>query len=263
MGTSKAYGSPKWPGVNRTVGAAANSSSSEQKVAVAVRAFSRAYKNFLTSGTIPPGAGGQGGGTAASRNGARGGGRGGGGGGAARSAAAKGGSQLAHFINTAGRSGIEAALRDFDLSDIRDKPLDEFLDALADRLAGDGGLLDDDALNRAMAETFDTLAEGAESVDALDDLLSSGNVDVESILQLFYTKLLAHNFEQKQYAIVREKIGRENTAGFFEQARNIIEAIVRDELSAERDLASIDWNSDDGLRIADDINQEVMDILIP
>jgi hypothetical protein len=62
---------------------------------------------------------------------------------------------------------------------------------------------------------------------------------------------------------VREKIGRENTAGFFEQARNIIEAIVRDELSAERDLASIDWNSDDGLRIADDINQEVMDILIP
>ena len=43
--------------------------------------------------------------------------------------------------------------------------------------------------------------------------------------------ILAANFEQKEYSIVREKISRENTNDFFARAREIIRAIVRDELS--------------------------------
>jgi hypothetical protein len=250
MGTSKKYGSPKWPGVNDAVGGAVSSSGlSDQKVSTAVGAFASAFKNYLTSGTSTPG----GGGGAAS----------GGAGGAARSRIASSGARLAHFISTAGKSGLDAALREFDLSDLRNKPLDEFLDSITERLSGDGGLLDDNALNHAMSETVNELAETVASVDELDALLTSGDIDVEAVLQVYYANILAANFEQKEYSFVRDKISREKTNDFFIQAREIIRAIVRDELSVERDLATIDWNSADGQRIADEINQEVLDILIP
>lgn len=262
MGTSKGYDSPKWPGVNTAVGAAASPGvCSDQKVSAAVGAFAGAYKKYLTSGTISPGKGGRAGGVAGARRSGTGGGRGGGGG--ARVRSANGGARLAHFISTAERSGLAAALDEFDISDIRTKPLDEFLDALIDRLSGDGGLLDDDALNRAMAETVDELAEDVNSVDELDALLTSGDVDIEATLQVFYANILAINFEQKEYAVVRDRIDRDETSRFFQQASSIIQAIIRDELSADRALESIDWNSADGQRIADEINQEVLDILIP
>jgi hypothetical protein len=114
-----------------------------------------------------------------------------------------------------------------------------------------------------MAETLNELAETVDSVDELDALLTSGNIDIEAVLQVYFANILAANFEQKEYSFVREKISRENTNDFFAWARKLIRAIVRDELSQERDLATIDWSSADGQRIADAINQEVLDILIP
>ncbi len=261
MGTSKAYGSPKWLGVNPAVGdAVASGNPSEEKISAAVGAFANAYKNYLVSGThiqsgrsaAKAGPGSSGGSS-----------RGGGGGGMARSRSATGGARLAHFLTTARTSGLDSALQVFNLSDLRDKPLDEFLDSVAELLSGEGGLLDDDALNRAMAETLNELAEGVVTVDELDTLLKEGNVDVERILQIYYTNILAANFEQKEYSIVREKIPREQTNDFFVRARGIIKATLRDELSSERKLTKIDWNSPSGQRVADEINQEVLSILIP
>jgi hypothetical protein len=260
MGTSKVYGSPKWPGVNPAVGDAVSSGDlTGQKLSNAIGAFVSAFKNYLTSGTSTPGLG------SISRSEQRssgGGGRGGGSGGVARTRSASSGARLASFISTASKSGLDAALQEYDLSDLRDKPLDEFLELVAERLSGDGGLLDDNALNIAMAETINELADTVNSVEELDALLTSGNINVEEVLQVYFANILAANFEQKEYSFVREKVSRENTNGFFVHAREIIRAIVRDELSTERNLTTIDWNSADGQLIADSINREVLDILI-
>ncbi|BCS51815.1 hypothetical protein [Geobacter sp. SVR] len=262
MGTSKVYESPKWPGVNRAVGDAASSENPTiQEVSAAVGAFAGAYKTYLKSGTRTSGSSGSVTGTGQRSSG--GGTRGGGSGGAARARSAASGASLAHFISIAGKSGLDTALREFNLADLRDKPLDEFLELVAERLSVDGGLLDDNALNLAMAETINELAKTVDSVEALDILLSSGNINIEEVLQVYFANILAANFEQKEYSVVREKVSRENTNDFFAHAREIIRSIVRDELSAERDLATIDWNSADGQLIADAINRDVLDILIP
>lgn len=261
MGTSKVYGSPKWPGVNPAVGDAVSSGDlTTQKVSTAVGAFASAFKSYLTTGTSTPGAGSVSG-TPQRSSGS--GGRGGGSGGVTRARTASSGARLANFISTAGRSGFDAALREYDLSDLRDKPLDEFLELVVERLSGDGGLLDDNALNLAMAETINELAEAVTSVEELDALLTSGNINVEEVLQVYFANILAANFEQKEYSFVREKVSRENTHEFFVRAREIIRAIVRDELSTERNLSTIDWNSSDGQLIADAINRDVLEILIP
>lgn len=259
MGTSKVYGSPKWPGVNHSVGDAVSTGTfTDQVISVPVGAFANAYKNYLTSGTSTPGIGG--GTVGGPQSGV---GRGGGSGGAARTRSAATGARLAHFLSTAGRAGLDAALKEYDLSDLRDKPLDEFLELLTERLTSDGGLLDDASLNLAMAETVNELAGEIDSVEDLDALLTSGNINVEEVLQIYFANILAANFEQKEYSFVREKISRENTKDFFAKAREVIRAIVRDELSAERNLATINWNSADGQLIADAINREVLEILIP
>lgn len=200
MGTSKAYGSPKWPGVNPAVGDAVTSGGSDQDTVDAVGVFTGAYQGYLKSGAtaVSPAADG---GVAQFYVGGRrppAGGRGGGGGGAARIRSASSGARLANFINTARASGLNEALRQFNLSDIREKPLDEFLGSLSDLLSGDGALLDDDALNRAMAETINELAKEIESVDDFEALLASGNIDIETTLQIYYANILAANFEQKK-----------------------------------------------------------------
>ncbi len=260
MGTSKVYGSPKWPGVNNAVGNAASGYLSTNKVKNAVNVFTDAYKKYLSSDTNLQGTRqGVGGGTAGRQKLPR----GGGSGGAARLRAANSGANLAYFISTVGKSGLDDALRVFDLSDLREKSLEEFLDGVVERLSEAGGLLDDEAINRAMAETIDELAEEVQTVDEFDTLLTSGNINIEEVLQIYYANILAANFEQKQFSVIQEKIPPEQTYAFFQRAREIIRAIVREELSREKDLTKINWNSKDGLRMADEINREVLDILIP
>ena len=264
MGTSKAYDSPKWPGVNLAVGDAVSSGIDDQELANAVSIFADAYKTHISSGRI--GIGSYGGiGTGSSGFGRRPstGGRGGGSGGANRARSASSGARLANFISTAGQSGLSEALRQFNIYEFIDQPLEDFLDSLADWLSGDGGLLDDDALNRAMADTIDELAVDTQSVEEFDTLLTSGLIDLEETLQVYYANVLYRNFEQKEYSFVREKIEREETNAFFSRAHNVIRAIVREELFQDRELSSINWNSDEGVRIADQINQDVLEILIP
>lgn len=255
MGTSKVYDSPKWPGVNSAVGNAASlGSPPDEKVATAIGAFASAYKNYLTSGT----SGGIGGRKHVSAGGGQ-----YGSGSAARLRSANSGARLAHFISAAGKFGLDAALREFDLSDLRDKPLDECLDSIIERLSGDGGLLDDNALYKAMADTVNELSRTVKSVDELDALFGNGNISIEEVLQIYYANILAANFEQKEYSFVRQKISREHTKGFFAQAHKVIRAIVRDELPLQRRLTTVNWSTAEGQRIADEINQEVLDILIP
>ncbi len=260
MGTSKVYGSPKWPGVNAAVSNAASSGHlSISKAKAAIGEFANAYMKYLSSGadtSIISGGGGIVGGRQSRSTG-------GGSGGATKLRVASSGARLAHFISTASKSGLDTALQEFDLSDLRDKPLEVFLDLVAERLAGEGGLLDDEALNRAMAETVNELAESVHSVAELDALLTNEDIDVEAVLHIYYANILAANFEQKEYSTVRDKISSASTSEFFVRARGIILAIVRDELSRERNLTKIDWNSEEGQRMADEINQEVLGILIP
>ena len=264
MGTSKAYGTPKWPGVNSAVGEAVSSGGQQDDVLDALGKFSEGYQNHLGFGS-GTGIGGRG---ISERGGTGSGGGSGGrgttsGGSVSRVRAAKSGARLASFLSTAQRSGFNEALRQFDLTHLSNKPLDEVLDSLTDILSEGGGLLDDDSLTRAMALTLDELTDDIETQNELEDLFSQDNIDLESTLQTYYANVLALNFEQKEYSYVREKYSRIETRDFFKQARGIIQAIVRDELSQERTLSSIDWNSSEGQRIADEINNEVLEILIP
>ncbi len=250
MGTSKSYGSPKWPGVNAAVGGATNDSS---KLRGAIRAFASGQQGYIGRGEFSASSGG-GAGSGVAR-------RGSGSGSHARSRAASSGANLAGFVSAVQHSGIDSALDQFNLADLRDRPIDEALEVLGQRLSEDGGLLDDEALNRAMAETIDEFATDAESIEDLERVLSGNDLDLEVILQVYYSNYLSANFEQKEYAIVREKLSLEKTEQFFTKARALIRSIVRDELATNRDLSTIDWNGPVGRKIADQINQEVMDIL--
>ena len=260
MGTSKSYGSPRWPGVNAIVGdAIADGLPNQEKIPAAVSAFTTAYKKFINSGTTGK-AGIVSGGT--SKSGRTVGSRGGGGGATARSRASVSGARLGRFLSGASISGLGQALKQLGLHDLEGKPLEEVLGAVLDKLCEDGGLLDDSALTEAMARTLDELSKEAETVEEFDKLLRDTEVNIESYLQIYFANILAINFEHKEGGFVREKISHEGCERFFRQARELIRDIVNEELSQERNLTAIDWNSPEATSLSDSINQEVLDILI-
>lgn len=261
MGTSKTYGSPKWPGVNDAVGEAVSEGPpTKEKIASAVGAFASAYKGYINFGTTGRSGAVTGGTSAGGRTSGA---CGLGGGATARTRAAATGARLAGFLSSAAAGGLNQALEDFNLSDLVGRPLEEVLDAILDKLCEDGGLLDDTALTDAMARTFDELAEEVETAEEFDELLSGGAVNIEGYLQIYYANVLAVNFEQKEAGYVRERVPRAQTEKFFLEAKELISAIIQEELSQDRDLTSLDWNSPEGIAIADSINQEVLEILIP
>lgn len=260
MGTSKSYDSPKWPGVNDQVGdAVSHGTPTKTKISSAVGAFAGAYKEFINTGTTGQ-AGAVSGGT--SSTGRTVGARGGGGGATARTRAAVSGARLGQFLSGAATSGLGQALEQLGLRDLAGRPLEEILDAVLDRLCDDGGLLDDTALTEAMARTLNELSEGVETFEEFDALLSGRGEDIERYLQIYFANALAVNFEQKEGGFVREKIPQDECDRFFAQARDLIRTIVTEEISQERDLASIDWRTPEAASIADAINQEVLNILI-
>ena len=246
MGTSKSNESPKWPSVNKEVGKTAREGSTKENLTSAIGAFTSAYKGHLNSGTT--GRSGVGIST---------------GGQAPRSRAASNGARLAGFLAGVASRGLDQELNRLDLSDLVGHPLEEVLDAVLDKLCGDGDLLDDVALTDAMARTLNELAEEAKTVEGFDQLLNGRVENIEKYLQIYYANMLAVNFEQKQYGFVRERVPREECDSLFKEATELIRSIVNEELSKEHDLTSIDWNGNEGISIADSINQEVLDILIP
>lgn len=260
MGTSKSYDSPKWPGVNDQVGdAVSGGTPTRAKISSAVSGFAGAYRQFINTGTTGR-RGAVSGGT--SSTGRTVGGPGGGGGATARTRGAVSGARLGHFLSSAGTTGLGQALEEMGLRDLEGKPLEEILDAVLDKLCEDGGLLDDSALTEAMARTLNELSEDAETVEEFDALLSGRVGNIEEYLQIYFANALAINFEQKEGGFVREKIPQSECDRFFTQARELIRAIVTEELSRDRDLSAINWNSREAIAIADSINQEVLEILI-
>lgn len=250
MGTSSAYDSPKWPGVNTAVGGFVSGNYSDQeKLVSAIGRFAAAYKTYVDPGTAASSSAGvsPGGGNAGK---------------VARSRAAASGARLASFLAEVASGGLSEALNQLDLSDLVGRPLEEVFDTLRDRLCEDGGLLDDVALTEATARTLDELAERAETVEEFDELLNAGVENIEEWLHIYYANILAVNFEQKETGFVRERVSRDECNSFFVQAAELIRAIISEELSQERDLSTIDWNSSEGVEIADSINQQVLDILI-
>jgi hypothetical protein len=260
MGTTKSYDSPKWPGVNDQIGdVLSDGLPTKDKITSAVGAFAGAYKQFINAGTTGrPGT--VTGGT--SSVGRTVGGRGAGGGATTRTRAAVSGARLGQFLSSAARSGLGHAVEQLGLGDLKGRPLEEVLDAVLDKLCADGGLLDDSALTEAMARTLDELSEDAETVEEFDELLSARAENLEEYLQIYFANVLAINFEQKEGGFVREKIPQKQCDRFFQQARELIRTLVNEELSKDRDLASIDWSGPEAVSIADEINQEVLDILI-
>lgn len=260
MGTSKSYDSPKWPGVNDSVGdAVSDGKPTADGILTAVGAFAGAYKEFLNTGTTGRAGAVSGGHSGSGRTTGK---RGGGGGATARTRAAGAGARLGQFLSGVASSGLAPTLESFGLSDLVGKPLQEVFDAIIDRLCEDGGLLDDSALTEAMARTLNELGEKAETVEEFDKLLSETPDDLEGYLQAFFANLLAANFEQKEGGFVREKIPQDQCDRFFKESRELIRSLVSEELAKERDLSSIDWAGAEAVSIADQINQEVLNILI-
>ena len=236
MGTSKGYDAPTgplWGAVKRAVTAAAPGGRPTPDVAREIVA------GYVTAAGGPRGI--------ASGTGSAGRGR------AAQRVAAG----LAAFVGAVAREGLPAALDRIGLASLVGRPTAEVLDAIIDQLGGPANTLDDVDARNALSALRDEIFDREASLKELEASLATVVSDdaLGDLLIRFFAQYLYEQFTRVFYERLVARVGDGNAAAFLTGIRDYIVSTVHEHHSTH-DLRTVDWASQEGQRIADDILEE-------
>jgi hypothetical protein len=262
MGTSKSYPGPKWPDTSQAINDATpeDGAPSQEAVENAVRTFVsdliRVNWGRAATGTASSA------GANDATSGGGGGGSGGGGSVPSTHRASRSGSRLAKFIDTTNSEGLKAALRELNLEQYANEPVDKLRDALVNALVEPGGLLDDVALRDAMDRTIEELCSNAKDAAELEAILKGKADSIESVVAEFYANVLAVNFENKEFHRIRERVkDRAKVKELLRNARDYIRGFVTHTLPRKVDLKKFNLNGPQGRKVAEELNRRVWEVI--
>lgn len=159
---------------------------------------------------------------------------------------------FAGFLSDVARSGIDQALRNFNLEQYIGRSAVELLEGFAEALLPRPDSLDDAAANRAGLEAFydllhqyDALEEGIDALDALD------GQGIQRAIENFISRYVS----AAVLSVLSERIERgsatpQRCAEIHQALRSVITETVRLDFSG-RDVVNMDWNGGEGERLID------------
>ena len=238
MGTSAAYSAPpSWGDLKTLVTKGANSGQlTPDAVSSLVRSF---VEHNGGSSSIAKGT--NGGGSVA--NGA-----------AARSIAG----HVGGFISDVGRVGLDQALRDAGWGDLVDRPLQEVLPALLDRLGGPASTIDEVDARMALARLQEKYFVAA-SDDELEQKLVAQVNNLEFVLQDFFGFYLFEVFCRVFFERLVQRVGETRANSFLSQIEAFIVATLSNRTAGQR-VNRIDWAGAQGQAIAADIMETTLGV---
>lgn len=169
--------------------------------------------------------------------------------------AARAGAGLGGFAAAIGEAGLDDALDQFDLEDLADRPADEVVDAVVERLTDVPSGLDDATAREALVLLLNELKAGANTKVELETAYRA------AVAAFGVRGLMVRYFGYYLYALwCRTFVERVNRDGDRPQLAANVAGQIRDfiltETSAHIDaseLAVADWTSPEGLAIAEDV----------
>jgi len=189
---------------------------------------------------------------------ARGGGSGGGsvgGGGAARSVAGR----LGSFIASVGTVGLNEALRREGLADFIGRPVSEVLAALLDRLGGASSTIDEVDARAAMARLQNELFDGADDLQAIENLMTTEAENLGSLLERYFGFYLYELFCRVFFERLTRLVGDTKATSFLGEIKGYIMAALTNRVGS-RDVSSVDWAGPEGQRISMDVMEDTMSV---
>lgn len=179
-------------------------------------------------------------------------------GGAAATRTAK---NIGSFFTEISNLGFNEALKEHGLNSLIGKPITDVILGLVDFLGGTASKIDDvdarNALSSLMDEVFGTLSTPEELETKVNEILDQDHL--EELLHNFYGYYLYEQFCRVFYERLVTRVGQEKADHFMHDIRDFIKSTLRNHMS-ERDIKNVNWESNEGKKIAQSILQDTLEV---
>ena len=171
-------------------------------------------------------------------------------------------SRVGSFVAEVARSGINGALRAFDLASFVGKSAEETFAAIADALAPEGALVEDAAARAAVAETlallYDKVVAAGGELTVLDSLTAD---DLKAAMESCITTYIYGRWVgELGLSIERGAVSETRAVELEQQMRSYIMESVKLEFQ-NVDAIRIDWSKREGRTLIDKVFQDAYSFL--
>lgn len=183
------------------------------------------------------------------------------GGGPSRSAMVGTARNLGGFLSRVGEVGLAETLRERGLEDLIGKSSSQVSDMMLDEFAGPGSTLDNAVAREALADVRDEILQNAESFEDVEQALNQtlDDVGLFGVLASFFGSYVFRLFCRNFYEVWHKKVGDAKASKALREIRDYITSSLRAKLAA-RDLKSVNWKAQEGLKVTDEILKETLDV---
>ena len=167
--------------------------------------------------------------------------------------------RIANFIADVQQFGFTEATKRAGLGDLSGKPVSEVLNALLDRLGGESSSIDDADARQSLSDLQEELLSEAQTVEEIEAILSSGDLNVEGLLERFFGHYIFEQFSRVFYERLVQRVGAQQAVSFLGQIKQFIQSSLAGR-ALERDLSMVDWGGTEGANIVSEICSQTLEV---
>jgi hypothetical protein len=161
------------------------------------------------------------------------------------------------FVSDVGKYGLSEALERNGLSDLREKPVQEIILGLVDRLGGPASTIDDVDARMALSKLQEKILEEAENVADVERILSEKATDLGELLADFFGFYLYEHFCRVFYESLVQKVGEIRAESFLDQIKDFIFSSIANQ-AVSTPLGNVEWGGEQGQKIIEEIMEATM-----
>lgn len=168
-------------------------------------------------------------------------------------------SRLGAFVTDVASVGLNEALSRAGWNDLIGRPTHEFLNSLIDRLTGGASTIDEVDARNALARLQDRLLEDTATADDVERILGAEAANLEALLAEFFGYYIYEQFCRVFFERLVQRVGEEKASSFLGDIEALITATLANR-TADRELASIDWEGKEGRDIVTEIMETTLHV---
>lgn len=179
------------------------------------------------------------------------------GGGAGRAVAQR----IGGFISAVSEVGLAEALRREGLAELVDRPVQEILAALLNRLGGPASTIDDVDARAALARLQEELLRDAQTPEDVEQVLRAQAVSIDVLLRDYFGLYLFEQFCRVFFERLVQRRGESKALGFLDDIKEFIKATLVNRVG-RRAISKISWAGQEGSKLCSEIMQATLTVFL-
>jgi hypothetical protein len=167
--------------------------------------------------------------------------------------------RIGGFVSDVQSRGLERALEQIGLGELKGRPLTEVLAGLLDRLGGSAATIDDVDARTALSHIQDELLGAAQTASEVEQILAGQVANLQLLLEGFFGRYLYEQFCRVHFERLSQRVGEMRARSFLQEIESFIRATLANRTSG-RDLSGVDWAGREGQALVADIMETTLKV---